>query len=106
MLSSEYDMFEQGIVVRVNETGKDAASAEEMSKFVGSWHKPLSEEIDVSGREHGFIAERSYFDDSDSIESDSGSEGGRISHPSISSTSSSPDRAVPIKYELRGISIY
>ena len=103
MLTSEYDMFEQGIVVRVKETGKNATSGE-LSSFVGSWNIPSSaEEVEVPGRDHGFIGKRSYFEDTDSIESDSGSESGRISHPSISSISSSPDRAVPIKYELRGI---
>ena len=96
-------MFEQGIVVRVNETGKIGASGE-VSGFVGSWNKPMStEEVEGPGKDHGFIAKRSYIDDTESIESDSGSESGRISHPSISSISSSPDQAIPIKYELRGI---
>ena len=101
MLSSEYDMFEQGIVVRINKS--KAPTAEEMSKFVGSWHLPSSEEVGkVPERGNGLLAERSYFDDTDSIEGGSDSESGRISHPSISSISSNQGQTIPIKYELRG----
>jgi hypothetical protein len=100
MLSSEYDMFQQGIVVRVDKARKNA-TAGKISNFVDSWNRPLSEEVEVDNRDHGFIVERSYFDESDSMQSDSGSES-RISHPSISSISSSPNAKIPIKYELIG----
>jgi hypothetical protein len=100
MLSSEYDMFQQGIVVRVDKAGKNT-TAGKISNFVDSWSRPLSEEVEVDNRDHVFIVERSYFDESDSIQSDSGSESW-ISHPSISSISSSHNAKIPIKYELRG----
>ena len=94
-------MFQQGIVVRVNKARKNT-TAGKISNFVDSWSRPLSEEVEVDNRDHGFIVERSYFDESDSIQTDSGSESW-ISHPSISSISSSHNGKIPIKYELRGL---
>jgi hypothetical protein len=96
MLSSSPDTIERRQAVNVNGTGENAGG---ISKFVGSWIKPTSEGLEVMGRN---AAERSYFEETGSIESVISSESGRESDLSISSISSTPDLALPIKYELRG----
>ena len=97
MLSSEHDTFEQGIVVRVN----GPVPVGKVSDFVANWNKnDLVDEV-VPGRDHGFVMMKSPVGKTDSLQSE-GSRLSEISHPSISSVSSSPDVEVPIKYELRG----
>ncbi len=101
MLSSQYDMFEQGIVVRVNEP----VPVGKVSDFVRNWNEELDEKTAaVPGRDHGFVMATSPFGKTDSWQS-ARSSVSEISHPSISSVSSSPDAEVPIKYELRGNTI-
>src|SRR5438270_9599593 len=101
MLSSQYDMFEQGIVVRVNEP----VPAGKVSDFVRNWNEELDERVAaMPGRDHGFVMGKSPIGKTESWQSE-GSSLSEISHPSISSVSSSPDAEVPIKYELRGNTI-
>lgn len=94
-------MFEQGIVVRVNEL----VPAGKVSDFVRTWNEELDDMIAaVPGRDHGFVMAKSPSGKTDSWQSE-GSSLSQISHPSISSVSSSPEAEVPIKYELRGNTI-
>lgn len=85
-------------MVRVNEQ----APAGKVSDFVRTWNEDSNETaVGVPERDHGFVMARSPLRKTDSWQTE-GSTMSEISHPSISSVSSSPDTQVPIKYELRG----
>lgn len=97
MLSSQYDTFEQGIAVRVNEP----VPVGKVSDFVRTWNEQLDDKVTAPGRDLGLVLAKSPLRKTDSWQTE-GSSLSEISHPSISSVSSGPDAEVPIKYELRG----
>ena len=99
MLSTEYDMFARGMVVRLDEVVKDA-NPDELSNFAGSGNKPTtSEEREGAGRDLWSIPERAFSEEPKSSQSESESESG-TSQSSTSSISSSLGGGS--KYELTG----